>query len=508
MADQATPSEPAERPAAPVPSPAAPAAGGRGRVYLALVLLLWLLASALCATSAVARSRRLGYANPDDAMLVQYVWNTTQGRPMRYTLESFAPPWERSHLAVHASFLSFLHAPLLALSGTHEALLVVQPVLALAGAIPLFVLAARRLGPAPAAALSACLLAYPLLLANSIRLGAYYTFTPALLLLALERWDADARRTAALAFCAAFLDREEVSLPVLVFLALEAARASGPRRRWALGIAGVGLGWTLLYLGLLKAHLFGAPPGDFLFRYTHLGGSIPAVLASPLLRPGAFFGALVAPSALILLVLLLFPLAFLPLASPRHLLAAGVPFLVVALSNQESDRHLGRFLVPAIPFLFAGAAAGLAWLRERRPALRLDRVGLVAAGLATLLAWQADWGFLARYEAVRALSPRHVQLLERWTPEHAELRAALAAIPPEASVSVSPTAMLFVAQRREAHPFPVRAEEVDFVIVDTHPQMPRWPDRGLAAHRAAIEATLKRAERVVRIGRFVIADQR
>ncbi len=472
------------------------------------MLLLWLLASALCATSAVARSRRLGYANPDDAMLVQYVWNTTQGRPMRYTLESFAPPWERSHLAVHASFLSFLHAPLLALSGTHEALLVVQPVLALAGAIPLFVLAARRLGPAPAAALSACLLAYPLLLANSIRLGAYYTFTPALLLLALERWDADARRTAALAFCAAFLDREEVSLPVLVFLALEAARASGPRRRWALGIAGVGLGWTLLYLGLLKAHLFGAPPGDFLFRYTHLGGSIPAVLASPLLRPGAFFGALVAPSALILLVLLLFPLAFLPLASPRHLLAAGVPFLVVALSNQESDRHLGRFLVPAIPFLFAGAAAGLAWLRERRPALRLDRVGLVAAGLTTLLAWQADWGFLARYEAVRALSPRHVQLLERWTPEHAELRAALAAIPPEASVSVSPTAMLFVAQRREAHPFPVRAEEVDFVIVDTHPQMPRWPDRGLAAHRAAIEATLKRAERVVRIGRFVIADQR
>ncbi len=470
---------------------------------------MWLVVSALLAADAGARMARLGYSNPDDAMAVQHLWNALQGRPLYDSLESFEPPYERNHLGSHAAVLDLIEVPVYALTRSLPAVVLLRALLAMAGIFPLFLLAERRLGGAGMAlAVALIALAHPLLLANSVRLGTYFTYAPALLLLALERLDARAWRGSAVAFALAFASREEVALPVAAFLFATAA-VDRERRRFALAVGAAGLLWLVLYLKGIQGPVFGG--GGHLGRYAHLGGSLAAIALSPLLRPAAFWGHLLAGGALALALALVAP--FLPpaLLAPRHLLAAAAPWTLVALSAYEGDRVLGRYLVPALPFLLAAVPEGLAALRERaRPRLGWDptlSLVAVAAGL-TLLVWQVDAGPLAHYRRVRPLDPSAVAELERLTPEHPQIRAALARVPPDAVVSSTVTTQLFLAERRFLHCFPARAQEADVVVVDPRRGVPHWPPRSDAAIRAALERSKVGAARVEQVGPIVIVWRR
>lgn len=509
--EEEPPPDPQPAEAAP-PEPARPF-GKTDRIYLALVLAGLCLLSALLSAQGLARVERFGYGSPDDAMYVQALWNTSQGQPLRYSLEQWREPWEACYFGSHFDLTILLNLPLFWVAPGYTAVMVLHPLLTLIGALPLFFLARRRLAsPGRAALVAGLYLLYPLLAYNSIRLAAYYWLTPPLILLALERMDAGRLRAAALAFGLAFMTREEVPLSVAALL-LPLAYLDKDRRRFCLIVSGCGLVWTFLYLGLLKATVFGGG-GGALWKFGHLGDSIPAILVSPLARPRVFFSHLLASESTVLLLLLALPLGPALLLAPRHLLAACVPWSIVAISSFPSDKVLGHYLVPAVPYLFAALVVGLERLRARRARLGWDPSlsALAIAGFLTLAAWQSDMGLLRRYQRVRSLNRGHIRLLEAITPEHAQVRELIATIPADASVSASPTTLLFLAKRRYLYPFPIRAGAVDCLLVDTRTQSmlaPRWPDRGPEAHTRAIRRVVNEpGVQVTAVGRFLLIDRR
>ncbi|RMG09517.1 MAG: DUF2079 domain-containing protein [Planctomycetota bacterium] len=481
--------------------------------WLALVLLCLCVVSALLSLEGIRRVERLGYASPDDAMVVQALWNTTHGRWFASSIERSEPPWEQNHLGTHFDLSLPLQVPLAWIAPGYRSLLWVHPLVGLLGVIPLFVYARRRLGSPRLAAAAACLaLASPLLLTNTLRLGLYSWLVPPCVLFALERLDAGRRRAAAVGFLLATLCREDVAFPVAAFLLVLAA-TSPAHRRFALCVAAACLAWLTFVLAVLGPWL--APGMHHLARYAHLGGSAGEILLSPLLHPAVFFSHLFSGESLVLGFLLLFPFLPCALLSPRHLFAAAMPWAMVAVSSKASDKVLGHYLVPALPFLFAAAVAGVARARTLAPQrwgswrVRVPFVGLALTWCTTAAAWTCDAGPLRRYQALRVLGSRATLVLEAMTPEHAALRAVLSRVPAEASVSAAAPTLILLAKRRWLHPFPVRAHEADVLVIDTDPSSPRYPDYGSAAHSAAVRRALSEAgARSVRIGRFAVVDRR
>lgn len=499
-------------PAPPVPASSAPAEPTARRDPRATAYRLGVAALALGVTAclgwiAVTRADRLGWASPDDSMFVQLCWNTLHGAPLRFSLEAWDGPADRSYYASHLNLLFVLYLPFFAVSPGAKVLFLLKPLLSALGAIPLYALARRRTGSEALAAAITCLfLFHPLVTYNGLRISSNYLTFP-LLFLALERLDRGSLAASGTCFLLAVAGREEISLMVAAFL-VPLAVLRPERRRFALGVTAAALGVVLLYAGVLKGQ-FGAGP-DHMYRFRHLGESLPALAASPLLSPRAFWGHLFAPDALLLALLVVLPLGPAVLLAPRYLLAAAAPWVLVAVSSVATDRVLGPYLVPVVPFLFAGLVEALRRFDSTASPRTWRRAAIGVAALLTLASWTGTRGPLRAYEAMRRTSSslQSLQILAAATPEHAQVVALAEAVPREASVSASATTLIHLACRRYLYPFPVRAQQVDVVLVDTL-SPPRWPARTDAEHRALVDALLAEPGVVVkRAGRFALIDRR
>jgi hypothetical protein len=509
-----------------------PRAAGRRRALRAALGVLGLALACFLAWSALTRAERLGYGSPDDSMFIQLCWNTIDGAPLRFSHEAWEGAPDRSYYASHLNLLFVLYLPLFALSPGHQVFCLLKPFLTLLAGVPLYALARRRTGSDLLAAGVAVLFAlHPLVGYNAVRLSSNY-LTLFLLVAAFERLDRGALKTAGACFLLAVAGREEISLANAAFLIPLAllwphperplpgdapwrerlrAQLAEPRTRMALAVTAAGLLLTFGYVGVLKAQ-FGEGPDHF-HRFAHLGSSLPAVALSPLLRPRAFWGNLLSGQSTAVLAALVIPLGPALFLAPRHLLAACASWGVIAISSVGGDKVLGPYLVPALPFLYVGLVEGLVWLGQRpRHPRRWQAAGLALAAASTALAWSSDSGPLSRYQGVRALSQRPLQVLAAVNPEYPQVQALTRLVPPEAKVSASPTTLLPLACRRYLYPFPIRAHEVDFVLVDRRadsPFNPRWPASTPAQHTASIQALLAEpGARLAEAGRFLLIDRR
>lgn len=490
--------------------PSGRARGDRGALLLVVAAVLAL--GGLVGELAVRRAGRLAYGSPDDAMNLQAVCNAARGGAPRYSGERWEGPPEANILASHLVASTLVFAPVAATAEPWAWALRSKAIATLLGAVPLFLLARRRLGCARRAlAVAGLFLLSPLVLSQAARFTSNGLLALACVPLAAERLAAGRRAPAAALLLAGFLDREESLAPVCL-LALGLALGDRAGRRLWLGLAALSIALVLAYLGVVRPALGGGTP-DHVARFAHLGDG-PWKALAPLLRPGAFWGALLAPEAVALLAGLLVPLGPAALAAPRWLLCGLIPWVGVSVSAVASDRVLGPYLVVGAPFLFVALVEGLAWLRARRGRLDPSLGALGVAALGTLAAWgiPAEVGPLARYRPLRVLDPATPRIIERLNPHHVEARALLARIPRAASVSASNTTHLLLADRRWLYPFPVRREEVDVVVVDerTDPFVnPRWPDAGPAAHAAAVAAALAEpGARVERAGPLLVIWRR
>jgi uncharacterized membrane protein len=246
----------------------------------------------------------------------QVVWNLAHGRGYASSVEV------NNYLADHFKPLIALVAPLYWLYPSAAWLLAFQTIALALAAIPVYLLAARRLPGSLFGLLFAVLfLLYPSTgYLNRFDFHWEVTVIP-LLLAAIVAADRHALGWASLWLALALLAKEEVGLTVAAY-ALWLAWQGHRRFGLAWAVIGIAFSFTLLFAVIPALR---QAPSDTLTRYAWLGATPVAMATTLIFQPHLAFSHLFGLDAIRLVVSLIAPLLFLPAFSTLILAAPPPP---------------------------------------------------------------------------------------------------------------------------------------------------------------------------------------
>jgi uncharacterized membrane protein len=435
------------------------------------------IAAFSCGFAALAVLQHLAFRTGrfDLGNLVQAVWSTAHGHPLRVTdLDGR----QISRLGAHFDPLVAAFAPLWWAWPDASLLLAAQAVAVALGAIPVFLLARKHLGSEWAGLGFA--LAYLLYPATQwLVLDDFHPVALATPLLLLAFWWLDEERLLPFALAAglACLSKEHVGLTVAAMGIWYAV--SRRRVRAGLAIAAAGTAAAVVAVGVVVPAFAPGGGSPFAGRYASVGGSPAGIAETAATDPGRLLGEAAHARDGRYVLHLLLPLAGLPLLAPLAAATAAPELLANVLSDvptQTSVRY--HYSAAAIPGMLAAAVLGAGALRRRRrgsAAVTARAAVLAAVAGGVLLGPVPLW--------------RHVPLGERagatdhLVGEHA--RAAervLRLVPADVPVSAGNTLGAHVSERRRVFSFPV-VREANWVVVDT--ERPSYRDAADAPLRAA-----------------------
>ncbi|MDE3083126.1 MAG: DUF2079 domain-containing protein [Acidobacteriota bacterium] len=354
-----------------------------------------------------------GYNYPpfDLSIFDQGLWLLSHGHSPFVTIMG------RSLFGDHTSFILLPLVVIYRLFPEPQGILVLQTLVLASAALPIFLIARRRLSSLwQASALAVAFLASPILQQGN--LDQFHPEAIQVLVISWALYGALEWRPTLLAVTVllALMVKEDavmLVLPLTVRVALRRDRGTGV----ALGIAALVWAYLANYWvipGYLHASSFYAGRLPF--------GGVHGTLATLLHAPGAFFSYLASQGRPFYLWQLGATVGFVFLANPE-IAAVGV---LVAFENVLSNdvymhQILYQYSLPLVPVLVVGATIGVARLRRAR-----WRAAAVVVTLVAALWTSAVWGFLPfsvnRVVAYQSTSAR------------AALSALEARIPPDASV--------------------------------------------------------------------------
>ena len=298
------------------------------------------------AALSVLRQRAFATGRFDLGNMVQAVWWTAHGHPLRMTNLHGA---QISRLAAHVDPLLAVFGPLWWIWPSPDLLLVVQALAIAAGAFPVYWLARKHLG-SPRAALGFALvyLLYPA--TQWLTLNEFHPVALATPLLLYAFWFLDNDRLLPFALCAiaAAASKEEIGL-VIAGLGLWYVLARH-RTGAGLAIAALGLAWSAIAIGVVIPHFHTAGESDFYGRYSEVGGSAAGIVKTAFTHPGRIAHAAFSARDLHYVLTLVVPLAGLCLLAP----------LVIAAVL--GAKRLSRWAIPVAMVAVVAAVAGNYWL--------------------------------------------------------------------------------------------------------------------------------------------------
>jgi uncharacterized membrane protein len=426
-------------------------------VTLALFLAI-LFQFVLMSWITIRRHESFSSAAYDLGIVDQAVWNAAHGRDLESSIMGY------HFFGEHFSPILYAIVPLYQIAADVRVALAFQSLALALGAIPIFLLARRALGPLAALGFVALYFAYtPSRNVNLFDIHEIAFATPILL---FACWFLETRRYVALAFACflALLCKEEVGLVVagigiyLFFIRRE--------RVWGTSFFVLGFAWIIAAVLLVIPHFRGTGYA-FVDRYASIGRTPAEVLSTLLAHPWIPIQKLIDPQRLQYVWEVFGPLGFLSFAAPSLLLLAAPTFFLSILSDQPAQYSTAyHYTAPLTPFVFYSAIQGCARLsriatRARTPALRAmarPQV-LVAAMLFVSLAFfatspQKDWKRFAPNERHRAMA------------------SALQSIDPHVSVCAQATLVPHLSQRREITQFP-NLKNAAVICVDRNAEP--WP---------------------------------
>ena len=428
-------------------------------------------------------------ATYDQALFLQELWSTAQGRPFESSLSSVLSgavaigdslPWvDYLHLGQHANAFTLIGAPLVAFLGPWALPLLQVSALTAAGLV-FWRLAAVRLPDDLAERLTAAFYLSGAVIGPALENFHDLIWLPLLGFLVLGGL-LERRAWKALLFGLLLLLVREDSGLLLFSLGLWAAVRQPGSRSTGVVLMLASFTWVLLVTGWIQPSVDSSLADRFLQeKFGHLvedvSGGTPAVVLGLLMRPLALLQALVSPpGATIGFVLALtLPLLFVPLLSLDAALLVSVPLLIALISQGRTALAVTlRYVLALVPGLYLGAV--LWWQHHpdlwSRRWLRRAWTAALSLGLVLTLVGNP-------HRSLSALIPDSVSpwvhvpataMLER----QADAAGAVALIPSQASVAADTPLLPLLAQREAVVRFPKHtsyrdrqgvAQSVDWVV--------------------------------------------
>lgn len=411
--------------------------------------------------------------------MVQAVWSTAHGHPLRMTSLHGN---QISRLAAHVDPILVLFAPLWWIWPSPHMLLAVQAVVIALGAIPVFLLARKHL-TSPRAALGFAL-AYLLYPATGwLTLNEFHPVALAAPLLLFAFWYLDEERLLpfALFALAAAACKEEIALVVAGFGFWYAVA----HRSWVAGmaIALAGGAWAAIAIGVVIPHYNAGAESDFYGRYSEVGGSAGGILKTAFTHPLRIIEAALSARDLHYLLDLVAPLAALCLLAPLVLVAA-LPELAINLLSSTTTQTSIHFHYTAglIPPLMIGAIFGAKRLSRWTFPVAIVIVIAALAGnyrLGPIPGWRHVPGGQT-FQATAGRVTDHDRVAQR----------ALRLIPGGAVVSATNTLGAHLSARRRVLSFPY-LEDSKWIAADE--TQPGYADRYAPIPTATQLAALRRS---------------
>jgi len=383
----------------------------------------------------------------------QLTWEMSQLQIPRSSI------WHDAVWGNHTTFILAAAAPFVRLNPDPATLLVMQSIVLALGAVPAYCLG-RRVWAEPSAGVVTAgvyLLYPPLQFANLFDFHAD-TFATPILLAAFASIFAGRTGWALVWACLLMLVKEDM---VLVSLTFGLYVAAVHRRPSGLGLAAAAAAVFALLIWVVMPNWIQSPYFSVHNPWSHLGNTPWELIASPLLRPDLFFGTILQPERLGYLVMLVVPLAGLPLLAPEVLGVALPPVVSNLLSTNEMQYTIrGQYTAALTPILITAAVVGsrraAVWVEERGWSPRAVLAAMVATSvIASVTFSPLPW------------SQDPFARKQFWDMNQRPAVAAIAArIPPDASVSAANHVGAHLSLRNAIYPFPVEMDRADFVIVD------------------------------------------
>jgi uncharacterized membrane protein len=430
------------------------------------------------AALSVLRHRAFTTGRFDLGNMVQAVWWTAHGHPLEMTN---LHGQQISRLAAHVDPILALYGPLWWIWPSPDLLLVTQALAIAAGAWPVYLLARKHLASSRAGLGFA--LAYLLYPATGwLTLNEFHPVALATPLLLFAFWYLDNDKLlpfAAFAIAAAAC-KEEIALVVAGFGIWYAVT----RHRWLVGgvVAGLGVAWSAIAIGVVIPHFHSTGESDFYGRYSEVGGSAAGIVKTAFTDPVRILDAAFSTRDLRYLLELVVPLAALSLLAPLVLVAA-LPELAINLLSATPTQTSIRFHYTAglIPPLVIAAVFG---------AKRLNRWTFPVAATVVIAALLGNyrlgpipgWRHIPGGETFQATAAR--------VTEHDRIAArALSLIPKSAVVSATNTLGAHLSARKRVLSFPF-VQDATWIAADE--TQPGYADRYAPLPTAVELAALRR----------------
>jgi uncharacterized membrane protein len=410
----------------------------------------------------------------DLAIFDNLMWNLVHGGD--FLVSTPAGGGEHSHFGRHATLLAYALAPFYALRQSAENLLVLQALLLGFAAVPLFGFARRQLGPWGACALALAYLLYPPLHGSNLYDFHFLTISPFFVLCVAHALETRSRAWLALSTGLALACREDVALLVAV---LGAHHVLASRRTTAgLVLAALGGAWFVATkFVLMPLASTGGIYSDIYQGLVPEGASgFGAVLQTLLVNPGFVLGTLLTATKLEYALLILAPLAFVPLrrASGAVFLLPGVLFTLLSTDYPPTVSIGFQYTAFWTPLLFLAAALLLREDAFSGASAHAARAGWLGAFALLALVCSVQYG--AIFQQRTASGGFHDPFPFETTPldlERRRLRAeVLRALPPDARVAASEAVAPHVSNRAVAYTLREGVRDAEYVVFAWVPEAP------------------------------------
>ena len=387
-------------------------------------------------------------------IFTQTFWNTVHGRFMENTLEEIP-----NHFGVHFSPALLLLVPGFFLFPSAYYFLIVQTLLLALGAIPLYLVALRKIGSKKLSILfAAAYLLYPgLHWLNIFDFHEISLFIP-FFLWAFYFFEKRVNVWAFVFLFLAALTREDAAL-ITAFFGLY-VMLNKTENKWSRKkiIAG-GLIFVISILYILAAAKIFMPAfgGGFLRldRYQHLGGGASEIVSNIVANPSLFADALFSKDKLIYIFWMFLPVLFLPFFALRGILLF-LPGLLENLLASYSSQFSGLYQYDAvvIPGIFLAAILGFEFLSEKTRNNKILFYLFLVAALFTFAFRSPLSPFNFPFEI---LSPKF---------DYSEIRKIVNEIPEKYSVASQANILPHAAGREKIYLLGSEKEPPQILIID------------------------------------------